>query len=151
MIKIDSINPPSEFGWPAAPGEDTATTNYSVQCTGAQPSEVDGSQCTESFCLFNLADDPCEYNDLAAQYPKKVAELTAILDSFQPSAVESGTSGPCSPVEIIFEDTNFMLGIEYYSYATYLELQSLRFIYCRNWVDLRWYRSSSQMVRNIVY
>ena len=105
LIKIASINPPSEFGWPAAPGEDTATTNYSVQCNGAQPSEVDGSQCTESFCLFNLADDPCEYNDLAAQYPKKVAELTAILDSFQPSAVESGTSGPCSPVEIIFEDT----------------------------------------------
>ena len=105
LIKIASINPTSEIGWPAAPGEDTTTTTYSVRCNGVQPSEVDGSQCMESFCLFNLADDPCEYNDVAAQYPKKVAELTAILDSFQPSAVETTTSGPCDPIEVIFEDT----------------------------------------------
>ena len=106
LLKIASVNPSLEFGWPAAPGEDTSTTKYSVDCNGVQPVDVDGSQCTESFCLFNLAEDPCEYKDLASQFPNKVAELTIILDAFQPSAVEAGTSGPCSPiVEVINEDT----------------------------------------------
>ena len=100
LLKIASINPVQEYGWPAAPGEDTSSTNYSVNCNGKQPSSVDGSQCTKNYCLFNIAEDPCEYSDVASKYPDKVEELTKTLQSFQASAVEAGTSGPCNPITV---------------------------------------------------
>ena len=45
---------------------------------------------------------------------------------------------------------HIVLGIEC-SWSSYLELRSLRFIYCRNRDDLGWCCSSSRMVRNTVY
>jgi len=100
LLKVGSINPSQEYGWPSPPGENTATTQYSVNCNGTPPSVVSGTQCTQSFCLFNLSEDPCEYVDVASQYPEKVAELTARLEAFQVSAVEQGTSGPCSATQV---------------------------------------------------
>lgn len=39
--------------------------------------------------LFNLNDDPEERVDLSAVYPEKVATLTALLETYKTSMVES--------------------------------------------------------------
>ncbi|CAG0922947.1 unnamed protein product [Notodromas monacha] len=43
---------------------------------------------TESPCLFDLASDPCEYNNLASQYPGVVDELWRKLMAYQAASVE---------------------------------------------------------------
>lgn len=48
----------------------TGTQKFPTACSAAQP------------CLFNIAEDPEERNDLAASNPSKVAELLAIFHSY---------------------------------------------------------------------
>lgn len=39
-------------------------------------------------CLFNIAADPCEYNNLASKMPKKVDELLGLLEEYRAVAVK---------------------------------------------------------------
>jgi hypothetical protein len=103
LLKVGNVNPSQEYGWQSPPGEDTSTTTYSINCNGTQPSVVLAKQCTQSYCLFNLAEDPCEYSDVSRKYPDKVAELTARLETFQVSAIEVGTSGPCNATQVTID------------------------------------------------
>ena len=50
--------------------------NATVSCSGT----TDGSKCTA--CLFNLEKDPCEKHNLYDTYPKRVAELQALLEEY---------------------------------------------------------------------
>lgn len=38
-------------------------------------------------CLFDIGADPCEYNNLANQMPKKVDELLALIEEYRAVAV----------------------------------------------------------------
>ena len=50
-----------------------------IEC-GPPPAEYDRELCRRDFCLFNITEDPCEYNDLSAQYPEVVEQLRVRLD-----------------------------------------------------------------------
>ncbi len=86
IIKIGSTNPSAEIGWPAPPGEDTTTTNYSVKCGGTQP-VASKNDCVNNYCLFDLLNDPCEYRDQSSVYPDVFTELLEDLENFQKTAV----------------------------------------------------------------
>lgn len=41
-------------------------------------------------CLFDIVNDPCEYNNVAEKYPNILKMLTSRLNSFNESAVTPG-------------------------------------------------------------
>ena len=51
------------------------------------------SPCTitaDKICLFNIKDDPCEYNNLAKQMPEMVNQLMKMVESINKTAVPPG-------------------------------------------------------------
>ena len=62
ILKFDGIRHQEEFGWVPPPGENPTEVTYQLPCKlEDQPQSVDYSECSEEFCLFNVASDPCEY------------------------------------------------------------------------------------------
>jgi hypothetical protein len=68
------------------------SVRVSVDC-GPRPdygqSGSDTYECdpAKSPCLFDLANDPCEYRNLAKQHPQVVSELLGRLERFKKTAV----------------------------------------------------------------
>jgi arylsulfatase B len=102
---VDSDANDRQDGWFIPPGENANTTTYTERCTAqsqstwrngyAQPEKT----CVNEWCLFNIRDDPCEYNNVAGQYPEIVQELLARLEKdFQPTAVKNVSVFECMPV-----------------------------------------------------
>lgn len=44
--------------------------NTVVNCNGPPPADSGGCDPTVSPCLFNIPDDPCEYQNIASKYPR---------------------------------------------------------------------------------
>ncbi|XP_054721641.1 arylsulfatase B-like [Uloborus diversus] len=61
--------------------------NATIQCQITPPSDNGGCDPATSPCLFNVAADPCEYNNLAQRYPRIVRSMTAILNRYNASAM----------------------------------------------------------------
>lgn len=58
-----------------------------------EPSKSGGcGNCTKSPCLYDIAADIGEHNDVAAQNPDVVANLTALLKAEQKTCVEMDTA-----------------------------------------------------------
>lgn len=51
----------------------------------------------DKICLFNIAQDPCEYNNLAKALPGVVDQLMALIDSYNKTAVTPGNV-PADPM-----------------------------------------------------
>jgi hypothetical protein len=84
----------ANWGGPQYPNASTATDpieNYNMQCgqvgsfVGGPHAPLHAHGCGPQGCLFNVAEDPAERNNLASQNPEKLAEL------LQQLAVESKT------------------------------------------------------------
>ena len=77
-------------GWYPPPSyyEDlNVTFNYlslTVKCDHDIP--VVSNHC-DSYCLFNIDDDPCEVNDLSKEFPDILATLKKRLDIYRQSIV----------------------------------------------------------------
>lgn len=52
----------------------------SVVCNASKISE---GNCMDRYCLYNINDDPCEYSDIADEYPEKVQQLTKLLNQYK--------------------------------------------------------------------
>ena len=85
-------------GWFPPPGQNPATTNYSLSC-GAPPPPTP-QQCHNVYCLFNVTADPCEHTDLAAAHPDVVASMVAALAVYQATAVPPTRGSGCAPVRV---------------------------------------------------
>lgn len=61
-------------------------TQAEVNCTG----KADGSLCKplKSSCLFNVKEDPCEYNNLASKFPVILKRLEEALTQYNKTAVK---------------------------------------------------------------
>jgi len=60
-----------------------------INCTEPKKyKKCDMREGVDQKCLFNIVDDPCEYNNIADQHPEIVDELTAKLDKFKESMVD---------------------------------------------------------------
>ncbi|GIX76987.1 arylsulfatase I [Caerostris darwini] len=69
-----------------------------VICERPPPKRALACQATKKPCLFNITDDPCEYMDLADQYPDEVNSMLARVakyeeESIEPQSKPSDTSG----------------------------------------------------------
>lgn len=104
LVGYGATMPQDENGWFAPPGQDAATTRYTVVCrdaagggprTGAAPSPQ-ACQRTKP-CLFNITADPCEYHDLAGSQPALLAQLQAQLHTFAATAVPPLKGTGCQP------------------------------------------------------
>ena len=69
------------------PGYNASGKSYSVIDCGEKPSTF--THCNKKYCLFNLAHDPCEYNDLSEKYPDVLETLKARLDQYRSGMVPS--------------------------------------------------------------
>ncbi|KAJ9457877.1 Arylsulfatase [Diplonema papillatum] len=87
--------PAMEEGWFPPSGQNPATVKYSVDC-GPPPSKA--SNCSNTWCLFNVTADPCEYLDLAGQYPDVLASLVSELEVYQKTAVPLVSGQGCKPI-----------------------------------------------------
>ncbi|XP_015930738.1 arylsulfatase B [Parasteatoda tepidariorum] len=67
---------------------DSWRNNTSVTCKQPPPSGNGGCDPNEAPCLFNVAADPCEYNNLASQYPRIVKSMMKIISNYNETAVE---------------------------------------------------------------
>jgi len=75
------------------------TGEYQVVRAGDWKLQRDGRQ--DKMWLFDLASDPTEQNNLAAQQPEKVAQLEALLDAHQADSVGSlYPYGLVSPIQV---------------------------------------------------
>jgi hypothetical protein len=59
--------------------------------------QVDPTECSKAFCLFNITADPCEYTNLADQHPDVVAQVQERLAAFSATAVPPTTTIGCNP------------------------------------------------------
>ena len=73
--------------WFVAPGYNSSGKATSViQCGPKKPDTV--RNCDIRHCLFNLQQDPCEYNDLSAQYPRVVRKLKRRIERYRRGMVK---------------------------------------------------------------
>ena len=84
----------SFYNWPVPPGQDPSAIDYTIRC-GAPPASP--PRCGKSYCLFNVAADPCKHTDVSAQHPRIVVELKAKLAPFKKQAVPKVTDRGCKP------------------------------------------------------
>merc|ERR1712048_1097767 len=96
ILQFGSIHPAMETGWVPPPGQTSSTIMYQLPCElSKQPKSVDHDECTKEFCLFNVTADPCEYENLAAEYPNVVASLKKRLAEYQATSVPPIKSEDC--------------------------------------------------------
>ena len=76
----------SDDGWvnPHPLGDENYPT---VNCGGVKPNRT--GNCNGRYCLFNLADDPCEYNDLSRTCPAQLKKMKRRLDYYRCTMVAS--------------------------------------------------------------
>lgn len=48
----------------------------------------------DDICLFNIAKDPCEYNNVASKLPSVVKQLSKMIESYNRTAVKPGNMPP---------------------------------------------------------
>lgn len=79
-----------------APPDTNDTSNSVIKC-GEKPANV--PKCTSpNYCLFNIKDDPCEYNDLSEKFPDILESLKEKLDSYRASQVPRRYNGTMDPL-----------------------------------------------------
>lgn len=100
LLRWGAVMPQVENGWFPPPGQDPNTVNYTVQCGGSPPGKVDPNACGSDWCLFNLAEDPCEYHDVSAANPQILAQLQAQLAVYQATAVPPLVPTGCHSVTV---------------------------------------------------
>lgn len=97
MKIIDNDLNAAQDGWYPPPGEDISTVKYSIACASDNQYQTGDSprpkQCQETWCLFNLVEDPCEYNDVAIYHAEIVSQMMAKLQILQGTAVQEGAFG----------------------------------------------------------
>jgi arylsulfatase A-like enzyme len=77
-------------------GQQVSSRQVLVNC-GPKPENVtENCQPDKSICLFNIKDDPCEYNNLAALLPSVVAKLQERIDFYKQTMVLPGNK-PIDP------------------------------------------------------
>lgn len=64
-----------------------------VICRERPPEAIDCAPL-RSPCLFNIEEDPCEYNNLAEKYPEVVEDMLNLLDLYNSTAVEPLNTPP---------------------------------------------------------
>ncbi|XP_066922222.1 arylsulfatase B-like [Clytia hemisphaerica] len=85
--KKDTIDHGYQDGWIKAPGHNsTGKATSPVNC-GSKPEKV--THCIETHCLFNLQNDPCEYNDVSSQYPEIYQQMKNKLEDYKKGMVQS--------------------------------------------------------------
>ncbi len=98
--------PGVENGWFPPPGQDPATTPYTLKCGAPQPpAQPDAAACAQTWCLWNVTADPCEYFDVAAEHPDVVASLVARLKDFSATAVPPEAGSGCSTKKVAVGDS----------------------------------------------
>ena len=106
LIRIGSVRPKEESGWVPPPGQDPKRVPYSAGCDIRRqpkaPPSVLRKQCIgPTWCLFNILDDPCEYEDVASRHPGVVADLVQRLKRYQATAVPPvSPDGSCEPIVV---------------------------------------------------
>ncbi|KFM82793.1 Arylsulfatase B, partial [Stegodyphus mimosarum] len=65
---------------------DSWRINVAVKCKQPPPTDNGSCDLNTSPCLFNVAADPCEYNNLAPQYPRIVKSMLEIIDKYNATA-----------------------------------------------------------------
>lgn len=106
IIKIiESANNKIQNGWFPPPGQNPADIAYTVKCALPSNSHYRANpyQCLETWCLFNITSDPCEYENLALEYPNILHDMLERLEAFQSTAVYSGVEG-CFPLYVPLAD-----------------------------------------------
>ncbi|GFY77320.1 arylsulfatase B [Trichonephila inaurata madagascariensis] len=67
---------------------DSWRINATISCVQPPPEGNGGCDPNQSPCLFNIAADPCEYNNLAEKYPRIVRSMLEILKRYNETARE---------------------------------------------------------------
>ena len=88
--------PGVENGWFPPPGQDPARTPYTLKCGAPRPPIPPNSSGLNTWCLWNITADPCEYFDVAAENPGVVASLVARLRDFSATAVPPEAGSGCA-------------------------------------------------------
>ena len=90
------------LGDPGADDNEHPSIGNGIWCTGPpcpathnNSATQSGPWAVDSVMLFDLEADPTESHNLAASQPQLVAELKAVIDQYNASAVDS--SGVCAP------------------------------------------------------
>lgn len=102
LLRSAAINPQIQNGWFIPPGLDLKTASFSVTCGTEQPFTVDRNECSyeSGWCLFHLASDPCEHNNVAASYPGILKSMVRALEDFSSTAVEPVHPEGCMPIKV---------------------------------------------------
>jgi len=102
ILQVGEKNPTMEQGWVPPPGEDPDAVAYQLPCNRTQqPGRVLTGECFKAFCLFNISADPCEYHDLAKDFPDVVARLRTRLGAYQSTAVKIVDEAECGCKPVI--------------------------------------------------
>ncbi|XP_066922224.1 arylsulfatase B-like [Clytia hemisphaerica] len=72
-------------GWIKAPGYNATGKAKTVIKCGHKPDKT--THCNETHCLFNLHNDPCEYNDVSSQYPEIYQQMKKKLEDYKKGMV----------------------------------------------------------------
>ena len=101
ILQYGQEAPVDEDGWWPPPGEDSTTTPYVVVCTPGAAPRVGAANVTQckapAWCLFNITDDPCEYNDISSTRPADLAKMIAAIAPYQAAAVPPNYGQGCNP------------------------------------------------------
>ena len=73
--------------WIKAPGYNATGKATSVVDCGPKPDKT--THCNKIHCLFNLHNDPCEYNDVSSQYPEIYQQMKNKLEDYKKGMVPS--------------------------------------------------------------
>ena len=104
LLHLGPTRPEEEAGWVVPPGMESTTVKYSLGCDlTKQPKSVNASECVIAPCLFNVASDPCEYNDLFDSHPEIVASLSKRLKELQATAVPAISTEDCGCKPIVVD------------------------------------------------
>ena len=76
----------THIGWYPPPGQEWNYTNFTVMCGGPPPKE-NTDVCEHDWCLFNLKNDPCEYNNVILKFPIIVQKLKDRLKKLSKTTV----------------------------------------------------------------
>jgi arylsulfatase B len=69
----------------------------SIDCGDHNQNQGKICDVTKSLCLFDIESDPCEYNNLAQEYPEKVKELWNKILKYNSTAVPPLSLTPINP------------------------------------------------------
>ncbi|XP_055939005.1 arylsulfatase B-like isoform X2 [Argiope bruennichi] len=86
-----------EMGMWIAENPDNTYERLRIKCQKPPPQSAHSScQADKSPCLFNITDDPCEYKNLANQYPEVVANMMDIINVYKAESMKP-QSKKCDP------------------------------------------------------